>query len=197
MEDIERPIVTRARPEIFTVTEAAALLTTAELDPKLELVPMIAIGLFAGLRMSEIKQLDWRNVDFEHKIIDVDETIAKTRQQRNVDMCDSLVAWLTPHMRPKGRIFPQGFRKKMKKLREPAKITKWPDNGLRHSFGSYHVACFQSPNMTALQMGHSTTDTLFNYYRNYRIRKKDAEAYWKLRPASAGDKVVVFSAATA
>ena len=197
VEDIERPIVTRGRPEIFTVNEAAALLTTAELDPKLELVPMIAIGLFAGLRMSEIKQLDWRNVDFEHRIIDVDETIAKTRQQRNVDMCDSLVAWLTPHAQLKGRIFPKGFRKKMKQLRERAKITKWPDNGLRHSFGSYHVACFQNPTMTALQMGHSTTDTLFNYYRNYRIRKKDAEAYWKLRPAPAGDKIVAFSAATA
>jgi integrase len=197
VEDIERPIVTRARPEIFAVNEAAALLTTAELDPKLELVPVIAIGLFAGLRMSEIKQLDWRNVDFEHRIIDVDETIAKTRQQRNVDMCDSLVAWLAPHARPKGRIFPQGFRKKMKQLRERAKITKWPDNGLRHSFGSYHVAYFQNPNMTALQMGHSTTDTLFNYYRNYRIRKKDAEAYWKLAPTVSGKNVVAFAAATA
>ena len=195
--DIERPIVTRRRPEIFTVDEAAALLTTAELDPKLELIPVIAIGLFAGLRMSEIKQLDWRNVDFEHRVIDVDETIAKTRQQRNVDMCDSLVAWLTPYAKLKGRIFPAGFRKKMKQLRESSKITKWPDNGLRHSFGSYHVAYFQNPNMTALQMGHSTTDTLFNYYRNYRIKKRDAEAYWKLRPASARDKVVAFSAANA
>jgi integrase len=88
--------VIRGRSEIFAVNEAVPLLTTAELDPKLELVPVIAIGLFAGLRMSEIKQLDWRNVDFEHRIIDVDETIAKTRQQRNVEMCDLLVAWLTP-----------------------------------------------------------------------------------------------------
>jgi integrase len=196
IEDIERPIVTRRRPEIFTVDEAAALLTTAELDAKLELIPVIAIGLFAGLRMSEIKQLDWRNVDFEHRVIDVDETIAKTRQQRNVDMCDSLVAWLTPYAKPKGRILPAGFRKKMKQLRERSKITKWPDNGLRHSFGSYHVAYFQNPNMTALQMGHSTTDTLFNYYRNYRIKKRDADAYWKLRPASADEKVIAFSDST-
>jgi integrase len=197
LENIERPVVTGKRPEIFAVNEAGALLTTAELHPELELVPAIAIGLFAGLRVSEIKQLDWRNVDFEHKIIDVDESIAKTRQQRNVDMSDSLVAWLMPHARAKGGIIPAGFRKKMEQLRELAEITKWPDNGLRHSFGSYHVACFQNPNMTALQMGHGTTDMLFKHYRNYRIGKKDAEAYWKIVPASASKKVVRFAAATA
>jgi integrase len=172
LENIERPIVTRGRPEIFTVEEAAALLITAELHPKLELVPTIAIGLFAGLRMSEIKQLDWSKVDFEHRIIDIDETIAKMRQQRNVDMSDLLVAWLTPYAQPKGRIIPKGFRRRMEKLRDLAGVTKWPDNGLRHSYGSYHCAFFQNPNMTALQMGHATTDMLFKYYRNYRIKKK-------------------------
>jgi hypothetical protein len=29
--------------------------------------------------------------------------------------------------------------------------------------------------MTALQMGHATTDTLFKHYRNYWVRKKDGE----------------------
>jgi integrase len=197
LENIERPIVTRGRPEIFTVEEAAALLTTAELHPKLGLVPTIAVGLFAGLRMSEIKQLDWGKVDFEHRVIDVDETIAKMRQQRNVDMSDLLVTWLMPYAQPKGPIIPKGFRRRMEKLRARAGVTKWPDNGLRHSFGSYHCAYFQNPNMTALQMGHATTDMLFKHYRNYRIKKKDAEAYWKLAPASASDKLIAFSAAPA
>jgi integrase len=197
LEHIERPVVTGKRPEIFTANEAAALLTTAELHPELELVAVIAIGLFAGLRMSEIKQLDWRNIDFDHRIIDVDESIAKTRQQRNVDMTDSLVAWLTPYARPDGSVIPLGFRKKMEQLREFAGIKKWPGNGLRHSFGSYHVAHFQNPNMTALQMGHATTDMLFKHYRNYRIPKKDAERYWKIEPAPTGRKLVAFAAESA
>jgi integrase len=194
LEHIEKPVPTGKRPEIFTANEAAALLTTAELHPELELVPVIAIGLFAGLRMSEIKQLDWRNIDFEHRIIDVDESIAKTRQQRNVDMIDSLVAWLTPYAQTDGSVIPLGFRKKMEQLRELAAIKKWPNNGLRHSFGSYHVAHFQNPNMTALQMGHATTDMLFKHYRNYRIPKKDAERYWRIAPAVGGKKVVQFAA---
>jgi integrase len=197
LENIERPVVTLRRPEIFTLEEAEALLTTAHLNSKLELVPAIAIGLFAGLRMSEIKQLDWRNVDFEHRVIDVDESIAKMRQQRNVDVNDSLIAWLTPYAKPNGAIIPKGFRRKMEQVRKLAGITKWPDNGLRHSFGSYHVAHFQNPNMTALQMGHNTTDMLFKHYRNYRIRKRDAERYWKLAPAPADEKVVPFVTPTA
>ncbi len=194
LENIERPVVSGKRPEIFSVSEAAALLTTAELHPEFELVPAIAIGLFTGLRMSEIKQLDWRNVDSEHRVVDVDESIAKTRQQRNVDMTNSLVAWLTPYAQTEGKVIPAGFRKKMERLRELAGITKWPNNGLRHSFGSYHVAHFQNPNMTALQMGHATTDTLFRHYRNYRVRKKDADAYWELSPAAADKRVVAFAA---
>jgi hypothetical protein len=47
--------------------------------------------------------------------------------------------------------------------------------------------------MTALQMGHTTTDTLFKDYRNYRIRRKDAEAYWKLAPAVTSKNVVPFA----
>jgi integrase len=193
LENIERPVITSKRPEIFTVSEAESLLVTAELHAELKLVPVIAMGLFAGLRMSEIKQLDWRNTDFEHRVIDVDESIAKMRQQRNVDMADWLVAWLTPYARREGAIIPAGFRNKMERLRELAGITKWPDNGLRHSFGSYHVARFQNPNMTALQMGHATTDMLFKHYRNYRIKKKDAEAYWNLVPAGHGKKAVAFA----
>jgi integrase len=197
LQNIERPTVTRGRPEIFSVAEATALLVTAELHKELELVPTIAIGLFAGLRIEELKKLDWRNVHLEDKVIDVDENVAKTRQQRNVEMSDLLVAWLAPHQRAAGKVVPRGFRNRKDKLLKLAGVTKWPDNGLRHSFGSYHCAHSQNPNMTAFQMGHGTTDTLFKYYRNYRISKNDAEAYWKIAPASSGNKVVAFSAAIA
>jgi integrase len=197
LQNIERPTITRRRPEIFSVSETTALLTTAELHKELQLVPVIAIGLFAGLRIEEIKKLDWRNVHLEEKEIDVDENVAKTRQQRSVEMCDSLVAWLIPHRRNAGPVMPKGFRNRKDKLLTLAGVTTWSRNALRHSFGSYHCAHSQNPNMTAFQMGHGTTDTLFKYYRNYRISKKDAEAYWKIAPASSGNKLVAFSSATA
>ena len=197
LREIDKVTVTHVRPQIFSVAEATALLVTAELHEELKLVPTIAIGLFAGLRIEELKKLDWKNVHLEGKFIDVDESVAKTRQQRNVEMSDLLVAWLTPYRLAAGKVVPRGFRNRKNKLLKLAGVTKWPKNGLRHSFGSYHCAYSQNPDMTAFQMGHGKTDTLFKYYRNYRISKKDAEAYWKIAPASPGNKVVAFSAATA
>ena len=194
LDNIERPILDEKRPEIFTVTEAVALLNTADAYAELGLVPAVAIGLFAGLRLSEIKQLEWRHVDFEHNVIDVDGMIAKTRQQRNVEILPALTAWLHHSRKFEGRVIPINFRGKMLKLRDLAGLKKWPDNGLRHSFGSYHVAHFQNPNLTALQMGHSTTQMLFKHYRNYRINKSDAARYWNIMPGTAAEKVVAFAA---
>src|SRR5205085_1948612 len=144
-----------------------------------------------------IKRLDWSNVDLEHKVIDVGENVAKTRQQRNVEMGDLLMAWLSPHRLKTGAVVPRGFRNRRNKLLRLAAVTKWTHNGLRHSFGSYHCAHFQKPDFTAYQMGHNTTDTLFKYYRNYRINKQEAEAYWKLSPESGDKKVIAFSNASA
>ena len=196
LDNIERPILDEKRPEIFTVTEAVALLNTADAYVELGLVPAVAIGLFAGLRLSEIKQLEWRHVDFEHNVIDVDGMIAKTRQQRNVEMLPALTAWLQHRRKFEGRVVPINFRGKMLKLRDLAGLKKGPDNGLRHSFGSYHVAHFQNPNLTALQMGHATTQMLFKHYRNYRINKSDAARYWNIMPSKAPEKKVVAFAAS-
>ena len=49
-------------PEIFSVDELAALLNAA-LSNAPDVVPMLAIGAFAGLREAEIKRLDWAEID--------------------------------------------------------------------------------------------------------------------------------------
>lgn len=182
LTEIERPTITAKRPEIFTVNEASALLTTALANTGLELLGFVAIGLFGGLRTSELKKLKWTDVSLEHGIIDVSEEIAKTRQQRNVKISDNLRCWLELCVQDEGPVVPERFRDRRSALMQLAKVEKWPKNGLRHSFGSYHIARFQNPNLTALEMGHNSTDMLFKHYRNYRISSEDAERYWKLRP---------------
>jgi integrase len=56
----ERARVIDAPPGILTAEQAAALLTESRDN---DLLAFHAIGLFAGLRVSEIKALDWRDVD--------------------------------------------------------------------------------------------------------------------------------------
>lgn len=62
-----------------------------------------------------------------------------------------------------------------------AKITQWPPNALRHSFASYHLAHFRDAAQLALELGHTTTEVLFNHYREV-VTPEEAEKYWKIGP---------------
>ena len=57
----------------------------------------------------------------------------------------------------------------------------WPHNGLRHSFGSYHLADFGDQMKTAAQMGHRDSSVIHNHYKAL-VLKAEAEKYWKLSP---------------
>jgi integrase len=173
---------------ILTVTQSARLL---ESTPP-ELLPYIAIGLFAGLRPSEIDRLDWSNINFESDLIKVEAmkgTRKNTRRRRFVKVLPNLRAWLLPHRKLKGNVLEQEtFRDLFDSAREAAGITDWPTNGLRHSFGSYHLAHFNDVNALALEMGNSP-EMIFNHYREL-VTPKDAERYWKIKPAGRSRKIV-------
>jgi hypothetical protein len=49
---------------------------------------------------------------------------------------------------------------------------------MRHCFGSYHLAK-QDISRTALELGHTRPDVLFNHYRNL-VKPVDAKTYWNI-----------------
>ena len=188
---IETVEVDESLPEIFSVTEADRLLhATALIYPRL--VPAMVLGLFAGLRVAETEKLNWNAIDFDAKLITVRPEVAKRRRQRHVTMSDNLQAWLLPHRKPTGLICPPTavtMRWRIKVLKE-AEIEHWPRNGLRHSFASYHLARHQDMSKTALELGHTRPDILFNHYRNL-VKPADAAAYWSIMPKRTGKIVDV------
>ena len=144
------------------------------------LVPYLAIGYFAGLRPeNELVNLDWKDIDFEAKTIRVDPATAKKRRQRYVDMSDNLIQWLAPYVRSAGKI---GFsRHAFREVRVEPKFD-WSKDVMRHSFGSYLLAQNEDAPKTALQMGHTRVDVLFNHYRNL-VKKSAAAEYWTITPS--------------
>jgi integrase len=164
---------------ILSVTQAARLLETA--PP--EILPFVAIGLFAGLRRAEIERLDWGEIDFESGLIEVKAQKAKTAQRRFVTMQPNLRKWLLPLRKLKGNVPPQqNFRQLFDSARISAGIVEWPDNALRHSFASYHLAHFKNAAATALELGHHDSRITFAHYREL-VRPKEAEQYWNIKPA--------------
>lgn len=63
---------------ILTVEQADLLLRTADA----EIIPYLAIGLFAGPRRSEIQRLDWQDIDFTAGLIDFSSEKTKTKVSR-------------------------------------------------------------------------------------------------------------------
>jgi len=181
-------------PEIFNVDELRTLLEAAQRTAS-DVLPMLAIAAFTGLRDAEIRRLDWSEVDLVRKHVEVKAAKAKTARRRIVPIQPNLLAWLQPFSGLSGSVVPVGARKKLDRVRTAAGLTKWPKNGLRHSFASYRLAAISDAPRVAAELGHTSPAMLYNVYREL-VLPSEAERYWKIEPADQTGKVVAFGANT-
>lgn len=150
-----------AQIEIFTPAEIEKYLNHA----RPELVPVLAIGAFAGLRSEEIKRLDWSNIYFTEKFIEVGAEIAKNRTRRVVQINDNLRLWLLPYRESTGPVYKfHNLAQQFAKLAKAVNIP-WKKNGLRHSFISYRVAKTDNVDKVALEAGNSSSIIRSNYLK--------------------------------
>jgi integrase len=185
-----RPKLADLPPEIFTVEELSALLNAAaRVAP--DVVPMLAIGAFAGVREAEIKRLDWSEVDQRRGHIEIKSSKAKSARRRIVEMQPNLRQWLRPHAAKTGPVVPVNSRKKLDLVRKAARLGRWPQNGLRHGFASYRLAATHDAPRVAAELGHTSPQMLYSTYREL-VLPEDAERYWQLAPQTEGANVVAF-----
>lgn len=180
---IDKPSVERPRPRVFTVEETRRILgTAAAVAP--EMVPYLAIGIFAGLRPeNELGLLDWRDIDLVDRTIRVTAATAKKRRERFVDMSDNLLDWLRPYHQSEGQVF--FSRRTLREIIRESGVS-WSQDIMRHTFASYHLAIHKNAALTAMQLGHAgNASVLFEHYRNL-VRPSAAKEFWRLRPADTG-----------
>ena len=169
---------------ILKPSEAAALLDACTNDT----LPYVAIGLFAGLRRSELQKLDWSEVDLESGHIEVTALKAKTKKRRLVPISENLTAWISPIAQLSGSVVPTGLRKRFDAVKKRAGLSDWPQNAMRHSFGSYRLALCHDAARVSLEMGNSP-QMVFAHYREL-VKPKDAARFWEIRPATDTKKVI-------
>lgn len=179
--------VVAGAPGILTVPQAVALLSACE--P--EILPLVAISLFAGLRSAEMEKLDWSEVDIEGGHIEVTASKAKTARRRLVPISENLAAWIQPLTLRCGPVAPKGLRKRFDAVKDAAGLSDWPPNAMRHSYASYRLAQCQDAARVSLEMGNSP-QMVFAHYREL-VKPKDAACYWSISPDKDAMKVVAFS----
>jgi integrase len=190
--ETDRATVTQDKPGILTLPEVRALLKSAKPD----ILPSIAIGLFAGLRPeAEVWRLTWSQIDLKDRSIDVSKS-KNLASHRFVKISDNLADWLKPHADKTGAVSPterQYFREivsaRQKAVEELGKVEvdasnlrQWPSDCMRHTYASYHYGKQKNAHETAEQLGHGGNLTMFyRHYRN-RVKESDATAFWEIRP---------------
>jgi integrase len=174
---------------IYSSTSIAKILHSA---PK-PLLPVFAIGAFAGLRQAELHRLQWKDIKTDHIVIQAEN--AKTASRRIVPILPTLAAWLRTIKRgePGERICPQYSHENALARAMTATIraagVEPVHNGLRHSFCSYRLAATHSADKVALEAGNSPR-MLFTNYREL-VTEAEAAQWFAVAPAKRGKIVAM------
>jgi integrase len=174
--------------ESFKVPDKAITIYTPDemerilLAGNARLLPLLAIGAFAGIRSAEIRRLDWEDIKWDRGYIEIAGRKAKTAARRLAPLTENLKAWLAPWRQESGPIItmadPSGA---MGDTAIKAGIPGgWRQNALRHSFISYRVAETGDVARTSLEAGNSPKIV----FRNYRevVDEATAKEWFSITP---------------
>lgn len=144
------------------------------------------MALTTGMRIGEILNLKWGQIDLENGLIHVE--ISKNKQRRSIPINESLrkeIELLPPKMKdeyifPHSSKYPRGCIKRMwKKILEKAGLSDFRFHDLRHTFASYVM--MKKGNVPLLQdlLGHKDSEMTLRYshlspkYRMDAVRVMD------------------------
>ena len=137
-------------------------------------------------------RLEWSDVDLVRGFVAVAAHKSKTARRRLIPIAQNLAEWLRPYAQMSGAVYStktRNYHADIEALRRSIGLPAWPNNGLRHSFASYHLAFHQDAAALMLQMGHTTTREIFEAYREL-VRPDEALEYWNIRPQITPGSVI-------
>lgn len=144
----------------------------------------LLLGGFAGIRTEELLRMDWGSVKTKTGQIHVPPEAMKDSggfDQRIVDFTEPLKrrkAWLAKQSGPIIPMASETFHEhKRRACREV--LAAWPDNCLRHSFATYHLARAKNAGLTAYQMGHTDAKMVQRVYA-VPAALADWQAWWNI-----------------
>jgi len=173
--------------EILTNNQVARLLVACRKYFPQD-IPYTCIGLFAGVRPEELIRMEWGMIRLEENHILLPADVTKTGRRRVIDIEPALKSWLAWHIEKGGNakgpiVESTNLRSRLRALREQAKITDWPQDGMRLTYASNFMAMHENVDRLLLNMGHTSTQMLWEHYHQ-AVLKKHAQRFWQLCPKS-------------
>jgi integrase len=139
------------------------------------------------MRTREVFAVSFSAIDWEYEEITIrteDSKQGEAARPRNITIQPAFKR----HMPPGEGLLVEGWSKKKwdPLVKEACRLIgvepvegklKWPNNCLRHSFASYHLAHFRDAAKTAFEMGHESPKLLYQTYGNC-VTRREAEQWW-------------------
>jgi integrase len=161
-----------SEPEIYTPEQCKALLDAAMADKAI--LTYYALCMFAGLRPSEARRL--RPEHIKADVIRVPIEVARKKKEcRNIVIRDALREYLAI-----GEPLPitRNWKKRSQAVSKASSVL-WIQDGMRHSFVSYHAE-FYGWEETVKQAGHSLA-MMVEHYRAL-VTEAEARKFWAILP---------------
>jgi site-specific recombinase XerD len=184
---VESPLADIAIPEpppkrsMFTVKQVKSLFELATQQYP-ELLPVLALEWFAGIRPETAELLEYNDIDREQKLIRLKIGKFAQGEAEFVERIPPTV-WRWLPRRETGRVAPPNCKHLMTSLHRIAGFNgNWPQDVARHTFVSHFASLGGSLEAVAYAVNHKQASTTLKYYRR-RVSLGEAKAYFALKPA--------------
>lgn len=159
-------------------------------------LPLIVLCGLCGLRPMEVcpdqrnggdkPALQWSNILWAKKKIDVPAEVSKVRRRRFVPISDAAMAFLAPYRHATGPVVPQMEVYKFTGEWAVDAEIEWKHDALRHSYASYKLALTHDMAALALEMGNSPA-MIFRHYLDLK-HEDEATAWFEVHPSAKSSK---------
>ncbi len=198
---VDLPKVRKGFVAILTVAQGKALMRYVERHAP-QFIGWACVQYFCGIRDAEAERVRGEWIDATRKKIMLpgwvleggqDEGITKTRDDWVMDnLPEALWAWVAryPAAFAKGRLASPPNRQWeniRNALIKAGTFAKWPPNGLRHSFATYHLSAYRNPGATSLLLRHQNSNRLWSNYLAKLVDASVGLSYLSLLPLPAKD----------
>ena len=175
-------------PIILKVMEAERLVRLCESDFK-DLLLFHVICLFAGLRPTECRLLNWEDILLDQKQIRVKKETTKVKEKRFVPIEANLACWLNRVENKIGLVTnPVNLPTRLKKFHKAfCTEGKWVPDIMRHTYASYWLGRTKDRPHLAENMG--TSLKMIKKHYKEAVTDEDAVAYWRIFPEGIDTKL--------
>lgn len=177
-KEMQRYRVVHSDAEFLHVNQLKLILLA--LPPKRpDLLPLVVLVCFAGLRPSEAARLEWGEIG-EH-FIRLPGRKSKTGRNRQIPIQDNLKAWLACWRKPSGDVCPDVSLEHVNTAIRRFSGVQVSHDAMRHGYGTYRQRIVQNIGTVAYEMGN-TIPVCQRHYVNAFCTEAEAVEWFSIRP---------------